>query len=284
MLIQYPLISGILANALWGMNVVAIKIGIAEVSPALLNVLRFALLTCCLLPFARIKKNQVKSILIIAAVMGLGHFYLMSLGAVYVDSNTAVMIIMLGAPFSSLLAFLLKIERLTRLQFIGMFIAFISSIIPVLLSDSVDLKWGAAVIVIAMLVWASINIRIHSMEGIPVLTLQFWIGLISTPLCLTIYTYEGGTMDIASQLTPTLVMSVLFIVFGSSILAYSLWFSIISKHGINKVINTTLLQPIFTIILAYILLNESVSTIQLIAAAGTIIGISIFYYRGDSVS
>jgi len=266
------------------MNVVAIKIGLTEVSPALLNALRFWLLTCCLLPFARIDKGQLKPILIIAAVMGVGHFYLMSLGAAYVDSNTVVMIIMLGAPFSSLLAFLLKIERLTKLQFLGMFVAFISSITPVLLSNSLDLKWGAAIIVVAMLVWASVNIRIHNMEKIPVLTLQFWIGLISTPLCLIIYTYEGGTMDIASQLTPTLVMSVLFIVFGSSILAYSLWFSTISQHGINKVINTTLLQPIFTIILAYFLLNESVSRIQLIAAIGTITGISIFYYRKPSVS
>ena len=49
-----------------------------------------------LFPFAYIPAEKIKPVVSISLLMGVGHFYLLSIGTSYVDSNTAVILIMLG--------------------------------------------------------------------------------------------------------------------------------------------------------------------------------------------
>lgn len=278
MQIRYPLLAALIAVAIWGVNVVAIKVGIAEISPTLFNALRFGLLSLLLIPFARIPKSQLKSVILIALVMGIGHFYLLSVGMQYADSNTSVILVMLGAPISSILSFALGMERISRRQVLGVIIAFSGIALPLLLNGSAELKVGALFILISMTCWAMTNILVRRLEHVPLLALQFWIGVISAPICFVGYQFSSSEISVVEQLNLRVVLSIAFTVLGSSILAYSLWYATVNQHGINKVVSITFLQPLFTMIFAYIVLNEVISGWQLAGGAITLAGIYLYYF------
>jgi O-acetylserine/cysteine efflux transporter len=278
MQIRYPLLAALIAVAIWGVNVVAIKVGIAEISPTLFNALRFGLLSLLLIPFARIPKSQLKPVIWIALVMGIGHFYLLSVGMQYADSNTSVILVMLGAPISSILSFALGMERISRQQALGVIIAFSGIALPLLLNGSAELKVGALFILISMTCWAMTNILVRRLEHVPLLALQFWIGVISAPICFVGYQLSGSELSVVEQLNVRVVSSIAFTVLGSSILAYSLWYATVNQHGINKVVSITFLQPLFTMIFAYIVLNEVISGWQLTGGAITLAGIYLYYF------
>ena len=278
MQIRYPLLAALIAVAIWGVNVVAIKVGIAEISPTLFNALRFGLLSLLLIPFARIPKSQLKPVIWIALVMGIGHFYLLSVGMQYADSNTSVILVMLGAPISSILSFALGMERISRQQALGVIIAFSGIALPLLLNGSAELKVGALFILISMTCWAMTNILVRRLEHVPLLALQFWIGVISAPICFVGYQLSGSELSVVEQLNVSVVLSIAFTVLGSSILAYSLWYATVNQHGINKVVSITFLQPLFTMIFAYIVLNEVISGWQLTGGAITLAGIYLYYF------
>ncbi|WP_315981038.1 EamA family transporter [Aliamphritea spongicola] len=189
MQIKMPLLAAVCVTAIWGLNVVALKIGVTEIPPSLLNTLRFALLATLLLPFARIPWDKLPSVILIGFLMGVGHFYLLTLGTSYVSSNTTVIIVITGAPISSLLAYLLKMEKLSRKQITGIAIAFSGTAIPLMLSGSVDLTLGTLIIVASMICWAMTNIIIRRLEDVPLLSLQFWIGVITAPACFSAITW-----------------------------------------------------------------------------------------------
>ncbi len=279
MQIRMPLLAAVCVTAIWGLNVVALKIGVTEIPPSLLNTLRFALLAVLLLPFARIPWRKLPSMMLIGLLMGVGHFYLLTLGTSYVSSNTTVIIVITGAPISSLLAYLLKMETLSRKQVTGIAIAFSGTAIPLMLSGSVDLTLGTLIIVASMICWAMTNIIIRRLEDVPLLSLQFWIGIITAPACFFGYYLAGHNMDVVSQITLPVILTVVYMVIFSSIIGYYLWFAIINQHGINRIVHITLLQPLFTMIFAFILLDEILTGIQLLSAAVTLAGMGIYYHK-----
>lgn len=279
MTIKYPVLAAILVVAIWGLNVAALKIGVNEIPPSLLNALRFALLTLLLLPFARVPRRDLPVILLVGLMMGVGHFYLLALGASYVSSNTTVILVITGAPLSSLLAYCLKMEKLTRKQVGGIAIAFSGTALPLMLNGSVDLTLGTLIILASMTFWAMTNIIIRRLQNIPLLSLQFWIGAVTTPACFLGYYLAGNSMDILPMISLNIALIVSFMVIFSSIIGYYLWFAVISQHGINKIVHLTLLQPVFTMFFAYLLIGEVITGIQLLSAAVTITGMGIYYHK-----
>ena len=276
-LLSKPALPALFVVLLWGLNVVVMKIGVTDMSPVLYTALRFSLLSLLLLPFCRIPANMVRSIIAIALVMGVGHFCLLSIGISYVDSVVASLILLLGAPLSSLLAFIFLNERMQSLKVVFVFIAGLGAIVPTLLQGSVDIRIGALIILFSVLLWAVGNLQIRQLSQLPTLTLQFWIGLVSAPLCFFAYWLTPATTPIAEQLTLECALSLLYVVCCSSILAYSIWYRLLNRHGINAVVNYIILQPVVTMVAGYWLLSELMSQLQWLGAAITILSMWGFY-------
>lgn len=100
-LIAYPAPLAIFVIIIWGFNVVAMKIAVADISPMLFNGLRFLILSILLLPFCHITLRQLRQLAPIAVVMGLGHFYTSTLSLIYVESIVTSVILLLGALCSA---------------------------------------------------------------------------------------------------------------------------------------------------------------------------------------
>lgn len=271
-----PTLGATLVAAIWGFNIVGMKIALNDMDPLLFTSARFFLLAIVLLPFVRVSRQQIRPLLPIALVMGLGHFYLLSVGISIIPGVVASVCFLLGAPISALLSYLLLNERLTHLQSVAIIAATLGAMLPSLLLGEGDLQWGMLIVILSTFMWAVGNIQIRKLKQLPVLSIQFWIAIITAPLCFLAFILQPDAAPILPQFTTKTVLSLTYVVFCSSILSYSLWYGLIHRHGISRLAGFLLLQPVFTFTFGYILLGESLTLWQLIGSSITLTGIYIY--------
>jgi len=271
-----PALGATLVAAIWGFNIIGMKMALNDMDPLLFTSARFFLLAIVLLPFVRVSRQQIRPLLPIALVMGLGHFYLLSVGISIIPGVVASVCFLLGAPISALLSYLFLNERLTHLQSVAIIAATLGAMLPSLLLGEGDLQWGMLIVILSTFMWAVGNIQIRKLKQLPVLSIQFWIAIITAPLCFLAFILQPDAAPILPQFTTKTVLSLTYVVFCSSILSYSLWYGLIHRHGISRLAGFLLLQPVFTFTFGYILLGESLTLWQLIGSSITLTGIYIY--------
>lgn len=249
-------------------------------TPALFTAMRFLLLSIFLFPFRKIAEESRKDVLKLALTMGIGHFLMLSIALSYVDSATAAMIIILGAPISSLVAFFFLNERLTRFQMAALFVAAAGAISPILVQNVPEIRFGALLMLFSMIMWAFGNLQVRKIKNIKPFTIHFWIGAVSTPFCLMVYFLGGDLRSFQEAITLRSGLATLYVVLFSSVLAYYLWYRLINTHGISKITIYTLLQPFVTTVAGYFLLHEMFSRAQMIGALVTIMAVYVFFNGG----
>ena len=230
-----------------------------------------------LLPFVKISKTQLRPLLPIALVMGLGHFYLLAVGLSIVPGVVASVCFLLAAPFSALLSYLFLNERITQIQTLAIIIATLGAMLPTLLSGQSDLQWGMLIIILSTFMWAIGNIQIRKLKQLSVLSIQFWIAIITAPLCFSAYLLQADDTPILPQFTTITIMTLFYVVLCSSILSYSLWYGLIHRHGMSRVAGFILLQPIYTFIFGYLLLGEILTFWQLVGSSVTLFGVYVYF-------
>ena len=191
-----PALGATLVASIWGFNIVVMKIALNDMDPLLFTTARFAVLAMVLLPFVNISRQQIRPLLPIALVMGLGHFYLLAVGISIVPGVIASVCFLLGAHFSALLSFLFLSERLTRLQSAAIIAATLGAMLPTLLMGQSELQWGILIVVLSTFMWAVGNIQIRNLKELPVLSLQFWIAIITAPLCFAAFLLQPDAATI----------------------------------------------------------------------------------------
>jgi|TARA_B110001469_G_scaffold98947_1_gene95806 O-acetylserine/cysteine efflux transporter len=272
-----PALGAILVAGIWGCNIVVMKIALNDMDPMLFTAVRFLLLALVLLPFVKISSAQLRPLLPIALVMGLGHFYLLAVGISMVPGVIASVCFLLGAPFSTLLSYLLLHERITPLQTWAIIIATISAILPTLWLGENDLQWGILIVILSTFMWAVGNIQIRKLKQLSVLSIQFWIAIITAPLCFFAFLLQAQAAPILPQFTTSTMLCLIYVVLCSSVLSYSLWYGLIHRHGMSRVAGFVLLQPFFTLTFGYLTLGESLTLWQLVGSSITLCGVYIYY-------
>ena len=272
-----PSLVAILVTAIWGFNMVGMKAVLTDMDPLLFTSARFLLLAIVLLPFVKISKSQLRPLLPIALVMGLGHFYLLAVGLSIVPGVVASVCFLLAAPFSALLSYLFLNERITQIQTLAIIIATLGAMLPTLLSGQSDLQWGMLIIILSTFMWAIGNIQIRKLKQLSVLSIQFWIAIITAPLCFSAYLLQADDTPILPQFTTITIMTLFYVVLCSSILSYSLWYGLIHRHGMSRVAGFILLQPIYTFIFGYLLLGEILTFWQLVGSSVTLFGVYVYF-------
>ena len=277
-----PALGAILVTAIWGVNMVAMKAIVTDMDPLLFTSARFLLLALVLLPFVKITIAQLRPLLPIALVMGLGHFYLLAVGLSIVPGVVASVCFLLSAPFSALLSYLFLNERITLVQTLAIIIATLGAMLPTLLTGESDLQWGMFIVILSTFMWAIGNIQIRKLKELPVLAIQFWIAIITAPLCFVAYLLQADNMAILPQFTTNTILTIMYVVLCSSILAYSFWYGLVHRHGMGRLAGFILLQPIYTLIFGYLILGETLTLLQLVGSLVTLTGVYVYFQHSTT--
>jgi O-acetylserine/cysteine efflux transporter len=261
----------------WAFNAVAIKWGVEEAPPLLLTSLRFLVVAIVLVPFTRITWKQIPLIIKISVSFGLMHFSMFFVGMTYTDAGTAAMVVQLGTPFAMFGAVIFLKERISIVNISGLVLSLAGMVV---LSGSPTLSSfkGIAILLVSAMGWAITNILIKGDKTLSTYAMTGWMSLFSLPLTsgMSLYLEKNQLTDIYNS-SWHLWFSLIYSALICSVLSYSLWYWLLRKYEVNKIVPFTLLSPVIAVFLGIIIngdgLNEFKAMGSLMIIGGAFIAI-----------
>ncbi|HUH10497.1 MAG TPA: EamA family transporter, partial [Brevundimonas sp.] len=189
---------------IWGVNNAAAKVATEVMPPLMVGALRFAIAAACLVWFVRPPFPNWKSLLIIAVVGGPIHYGLIYLAYWLANDVSPVTVAtQLWIPLTSLVAFLLLGERISRMATVGLVIAFVGvawmTLDPHALQDWKAIAVGA----LGASAWALTTVIARRTTSIPPLKMQGLLALMAFPaLTVGSLVFETGQWEAALAAPP----------------------------------------------------------------------------------
>ncbi|HEU4516076.1 MAG TPA: DMT family transporter, partial [Steroidobacteraceae bacterium] len=142
-------------NAIWGLNIVAVKLSADRFPPVFLSFLRFLIVGLVVWPWLRIRRGEMRWLLVAATCSGGLQFALMYSGVALSGNMSSVAIAgQLGVPFATLLSVALLGETIHWRRWLGIAMSF-AGVVLIGFSPAVLTSWaGLLLIVIAAFVGA----------------------------------------------------------------------------------------------------------------------------------
>ena len=265
---------------LWGLNFIAVKVALVVFPPLMLSSLRFALVALLTVWFFRPRPGQFRPILLLAVILGCGHFGLLFWGLAGMDAATTAIVTELGVPFSVILAWALHNDRLDMKRALGLVAAFAG--VGLLAGEPTlpDLA-RLLVAVLAMAAWAAANIVIKKMGAIHPMALNGWMGLMAAPmLAAASVATETGQVQAMAAITWPVALGITYTVIGSSLVAYTLWYRLVASHDISRLVPITLLGPVVGVAAGIVGLGETMTWQKLVGGAITVAGVAVVQFAG----
>ena len=270
----------------WGVNFVAIKVGVAEVPPLLFTGLRFFFTALPMVFFLPRPAASWAALAAFGILLGTVKFGLVfSAIRLGMPVGLTSLVMQLQVFFTIGLAVFLLGERPNRMQITGALIAFggigvlaagqggTVPMLPFAMTIAAAFAWGCANIVIkkvgrvdmlAFLVWSSL------FSPLPLFALSFWL--------------EGPDAMLASLSPPTIaaMLALAFIVGPSTLFAFGMWNSLLSRYPLSQVSPFALLVPVVGLLCGVFLLGEPFGLFAMIGSAIVFCGLIINVF-GDAL-
>ncbi len=260
---------------IWGINNAAAKIATEVMPPLMVGALRFAVAAACLVWFVRPPFPNWKSLLIIAVVGGPIHYGLIYLAFWLAhDVSPVTVATQLWIPLTSLFAFLLLGEKISRTATIGLVIAFVGvawmTLDPHALQDWKAIAVGA----LGASAWALTTVIARRTTSIPPLKMQGLLALMAFPaLTLGSLVFETGQWE-AAQIAPPIVWgTVVWAGVISSVFATSLVFWLVQRREAGRVTPYLLGSPLVSILIGWLWMGDVLTPQILTGVAIALIGV-----------
>ncbi len=264
----------------WGVNFAIIKLGLRQISPLGLGVIRFVLAAFPWIFFIRrpqipLSSLALYSLLIFALQFGF-LFTGMKVGA---SAGLASLVMQLQVFFTIGFAVLFLAERPTRWQLLGALFAFSGiAVVAANLGGDVTLA-GLSLLILGAMAWGGGNIvsRIISMRhgAINVLGLVCWGSLFATPplLAVALILDPQGLTASFTGLDWTSLGAIAYLVYISTLFCFGAWSLLLGLYPVATVAPFTLLVPVFGFLGSAVLLGEVIQPWKLLASALIIAGL-----------
>ena len=257
-----------LSTFILGVNYVAVKIGVAEFPPLFMVAMRFTIVAAILIWFAKPPKHYFPKVLLFSVTMGTLHFGLIFIGFQHVDASLVAIIFQLGVPFSVIFARIFLGEMFGWRRWLGIAIAFSGAAVLVGAPQSDSNLIYILILLVSITAWAIGSIQIKTMPGYDAISLSAWMTLLSAPqLYLLSAIFETGQIESLSQASLNAWGGLAFSAIGASIIGYGLWYYLIGKYSVSRVLPFGFLLPFFGVLSAIIFLGERLSPISIVGGA-----------------
>ena len=243
---------------LWGIGFVFTKSGMEQFPPMLINGLRWSLSGLILIWFVPIPKKYLKNIFIVSIVACTIQYSLTFSGLNIIDASSAILFVQCEVPFGVLIAFFLLKEKPKLRNILGIIIAFLGLIV---LSGSPDLEGkflGVILVLSGAFTWSLGQVLVKPIsEKINGVVLTAWMGVFGGPqLIIASQIIEGNVVENIISADYRAWLIVLYLGLLMNCLGYSLWYYVLGRYPVNKIISTMLLLPVTGVVTAIIFLGE----------------------------
>ncbi len=265
----------------WGFNFAASKFSLLHFPPFFVIFIRYVIVAVVLLPFARKIDLSWKQLCLLSLLMVTLHFTLV-FTAIWLglDLGTTVIAIQLGAPFSCIFGAIFLKDYLGPWRSFGMLVAF-SGIVVIAGTPSVTGNSLAFFLTVAgAAAWAASNVYMKSLKQTAIMPLLFWTALFSLPQTLAVsLLIESDHIELLQTAPTSAWAGIIYSGLVSTILGYGLWYWLIRKYDVTQIVPFALAVPIGGFSSGIVFFGESLTSVMMIGAALTILGVAIITVR-----
>lgn len=268
----------------WGVNFVVIKVGLHDVPPMLLGALRFILAAVPAIFFVRRPRLPWRWLLVYGATISFGQFaFLFSAMYVGMPAGLASLVLQAQVFFTPMFAYFFLHERLQPSNIAGLLVAASGLVVIGTQGGQAMTLAGFVLTLCAAASWALGNIVTKKVGQVDLVGLVVWGSLIPPLPFLAMSWWLEGPHRISSALTgigASSLFAIAYLAFAATLLGYSLWSKLLSRHPASQVAPFTLLVPIIGLASAWLLLDEHLSSTQLAGIALVMLGLVASVFGG----
>jgi len=275
----------LLVVVVWGLNFVVIKLGLHNMPPLMLAGLRFMLVAFPAIFFVARPKIPFKLLLGYGLTISFGQFAFLFCAIKFgMPAGLASLVLQAQAFFTIILGAFVFGERLQGKQLAGITLAVFG--VLVLIEASLNgqdvARLGFMLTLAAGLSWACGNIfnkLIMQHAARPqVMSLVVWSALIPViPFLAASFILDGPDVMLRSlvDIDLTTILSLIYLAFVATIVGDGIWGSLLGRYETWRVAHLSLLVPVVGLASAALLLDETLSALQLLGAVLIMAGLYI---------
>ena len=268
-----------LVVAIWGFNLVFIKLGVSEIPPLFLCFIRSFLASTPAIFFIKRPNAPFKKVLCYGLIMFTLQFSFLFVGIrMGISPGLASLVLQLQVFFTALLGFFFFHETIHKRLLLGAFIAFCGISLVFIHVNAETTLSGLLLVLAAALSWAVGNGLSKWIGRVNMLSLVVWGNFVAwPPLLLLSFILDGKEKISCVFECPTLlsVSAILYVSYLSTLFAFTAWSWLLHHHPLARIAPFALLIPICAIAGSVIFLGEPLQNWKIVAALLVILGLSI---------
>ena len=267
--------------AIWGLNFTVIKLGLNQLPPLLFSSLRFFLVAFPAIFFVRFPKGYGWQVLGVGLFLGILKFGLLFCGIkLGAPAGISSVILQSQVFFTILIGWLLLGEKIQLRQAAGLMICFLGMLLLIVEQGISAQLLPYGLILGAGFCWGISNSIMKKVKVANFLAFMVWVSAVP-PLPLLGLSFLYDDLSVIHDSSGSLfwnmslvsVLSVLYVAYLSTLVAFSIWGALLSRYGSASVAPMALLVPVFGILGSYCILGETVSTHELFACTLIVLGL-----------
>lgn len=266
----------------WATNNIVSKFVVAHlgVPPMFYAAVRFAIVLIAVFPWLLPMPRPRWRMLVVGLLMGAGTFALVFIGLKTASPSAVAIVSQVGVPITTLLSFLILGERLTGRRIVGMVLTLTGVLAVMWDPHGFKISTGLLFIVAASFLGGLGAVMMKQMEGVKPLRLQAWVGLSSlVPMVILSAWLEPGQVEAGIAAGWPFVVSALFSGLFVSVLAHTVYYSLIQKYEANLISPLTLMTPLATIGMGVIFTHDVFDARMAFGTAVALAGVLVIALR-----
>ncbi|WP_224167456.1 EamA family transporter [Arthrobacter sp. StoSoilA2] len=272
----------VLVAVLWGVNFVAIDLGLhangRDVPPLLFVAFRFLLVVFPFILFIRKPDVSWKAIIGVGLFMSAGQFGLLYLGmALGMPAGLASLVLQAQVLFTVLIAARFLGERPSRRQMLGVVLGLAGLGVVAVGRSAVAPILPLMIVLAAALSWAIGNVVARHSKAASGLGLVVWSGaVVPLPLAGLSLVVDGPSTvwaTITDLQIPTILSAIYTAVFAS-LIGYGIWNRLLTLYPSSDVVPFTLLVPVVGMTAAWLVLNEIPTAPEIMGGLILLVGVA----------
>lgn len=271
----------VLVAVFWGLNFIAVDLGLSSFPPLFLAALRYLLLVIPVVLF--VPRPSVRFRWLLAYGLGFGT---MQFGLLFVameagmPTGLASLVLQSSAPLTVLLAIPLLKETASPRQLAGVAVAALGLAVIAFERAQMTNLLPLVLTVLAALGWAIGNLASRKARPAEPLRFVLWMSIVPpAPLLAVSAWLEGPTAGWAALRQavvgpdPIALGAIVYVVLVGTVLGSGLWTMLLSRNSAVVVAPFSMLVPVVAMTASWILLNEQPGLVSGVGAAGVMLGV-----------
>lgn len=255
---------------LWGFGFAAAKYGVGHFPPIFLTACRFGLSALVLVWFVRPPWLLLRRIFLISILSASISYALIYTGLQGIDVSTAALLTQIEVVSAAITAAVFLKERLSLRSMAGMAVSF-AGLVFIFGEPKVQSNLLPVFMVLGGgLCWATGQVLVRTMGQVGGFTLLAWMGVMAAPqLFLSSFVLESGQLEAVRTADWLSWATILYLGLVMNGLGYAIWYHLLGRHPVNKVMPYVLLVPLASVATGVGLMGETMT--WLVATGGVIV-------------